>query len=456
MTAPAASPCRVYIHTLGCPKNEADSRSLARSLSALGIEVADDPEASTHIVINSCGFIQDAKEESIGAILAACAGQGGRRVAVMGCLVQRYRAELEAGIPEVEAWFQLGEEARIAEWLSADRPDEALPVALSAAPASKTLPAMLGLSSDETPRVHQPYAYIKISDGCDEPCTFCAIPSIKGPYHSVDASSVLREVDACLRDGAREIVLVGQDTAVWRDDDLDLVGLLSLLVGDERLLRLRLMYLQPEHVTDELLTYMAGQTKVCRYLDIPFQHAAAAVLKRMGRWGDDQAFRALVDRARRLMPDVSLRSTFIVGFPGETEEQFEALLEFVDYVGFDHAGGFIYSPEEGTRGASLRPRVRRSAALERLNRLSDLIASRAEAEHRRLVGTSLEAMIDELVLDDDADVTAVARVEGQAPEIDGVTYIEGDLPEGAGPGDLVMVTVTDAVAHDLIGRCDAP
>ena len=443
MVAPVASSCRVYIHTLGCPKNEADSRGLSRALRASGIDVVDDSEASTHILINSCGFIQDAKEESIAAILAACADHGGERVAVMGCLVQRYRAELEAGIPEVGAWFALGEEDRLAEWLTASAQGWGIgeigerPSATAAGP-------------------HLPYAYVKISDGCDEPCTFCAIPAIKGPYYSIDSGTVLREVDACLTDGAREIVLVGQDTAVWAHDGSDLTGLLDLLVADERLVRLRLMYLQPEHLTDGLLRYMAGSPKVCRYLDVPFQHADAAVLKRMGRWGDGLDYRRLVERARALMPDVSVRSTFIVGFPGETEEQFQILLDFVDDVGFDHAGGFIYSPEEGTRGASLRPRVPSTVAIERLNRLSELIASRAEAEHGRLVGSSVEVLIDELEADGDTGVTAIGRTEGQAPDIDGVTYIEGDLVEGVGPGDVVRVTVTDAVAHDLIGRCDAP
>ena len=440
MAVPAASPRRVFVHTLGCPKNDADSRSLSRALLAAGIEVVDDPTYSTHVLINTCGFIQDAKEESIAAILDACAQHGGPQVSVMGCLVERYREELQAGIPEVGAWFGLGEEARFVESLLLAEPESLRPV---------------GGSAEAIPGPGLSYAYVKISDGCDEPCTFCAIPSIKGPYYSVETAAIVREVGACLDEGAREIVLVGQDTAVWRSDGLDLVGLLDLLAADERLLRLRVMYLQPEHVTADLLRYMAEQPKLCRYLDIPFQHADPHVLRRMGRWGDGSAYRELVDRARRLMPDVSLRSTFIVGFPGETEEQFQTLVDFVDEIGFDHAGGFVYSPEEGTRGAVLRPRVRRAVALDRLNRLTDLISCRAEAEHGRLVGSSLEVMIDELAPDDDTGVTALGRTEGQAPEVDGVTYIEGDLPMGAGLGDLVTVTMTDAVGHDLIGRCYA-
>ncbi len=448
--SPALFP-RVYIHTLGCPKNDADSRFVARRLSAAGAHVETDPLQATHILINTCGFIADAREESIAVILDVCRDYGDRQVLVMGCLVERYREELQNGIPEVAGWFGL-----------MDATDPGVRSGSGEAPpfsGVSALNAYLGLTERTTPAPVSPvppYAYLKISDGCDQSCTFCAIPSIKGGYHSADTAQILREAQACLEGGARELVLVGQDTAAWEHDDMDLCGLIDLLAGDDRVRRVRLMYLQPEHVTGALLRYMAAQPKLCRYLDLPFQHAHPEVLSRMGRTGDGAAYLDLLGRARRLMPGVSVRSTFIVGFPGETEDQFEVLLNFVGQAGFDHGGGFIYSPEEGTPAVTLRPWVRSAVARRRLNRLTALLLGCAEDRLGRLVGSRVTVMVDALDPEDAGEgISAVGRTEGQAPEVDGVTYIEGDLPEGTGPGDEVGVTVCAVVGYDLIGTVDA-
>ncbi|MBN1632093.1 MAG: 30S ribosomal protein S12 methylthiotransferase RimO [Thermoleophilia bacterium] len=451
MGTPLAPATRLYIHTLGCPKNEADSRTLMRSLVSAGVTVVDDPEQATHIVVNTCGFIQEAKEESIGAILEACGSYPGKTVLAMGCLVERYRAELREGISEVAGWFGL-----------AGGPDEEGLIRLlsGGTPAGeRRSPADAGAAEPlPSPVVGAPssWAYIKISDGCDEPCTFCAIPAIKGPYQSLSTEEILRESRACLSEGARELVLVGQDTTRWADGELDLAGLVDLLAADERVARLRVMYLQPERVTDSLLRRMAAQPKLCRYLDIPFQHSHPDVLRRMARWGDGQAYVDLLERARRMMPDVALRSSLIVGFPGETEDQFEHLLDFVRQAEFDYAGGLVYSPEEGTGAEKLRPRVQRSVAVDRLNRLNELLMSLAEQKHQRMVGTFVEVMVDSLDPEETGDgVAAVGRVSGQAPQVDGVTYIEGEMPRGTAVGDIVEVTVTAAVGYDLVGVCDA-
>ncbi len=434
MSRPAAAPS-VYIHTLGCPKNDADSRSLSRALNAVGVRIAEDPARATYIIINTCGFIQDAKEESIGAILDACGNYGGDRVLVTGCLVERYLDDLRGGIPEVAGWFGLSDGERLIARLRGE----------ASALSTQTVAPASGES----------FAYVKISDGCDELCTFCAIPGIKGGYYSVDPADILAEAGACLAEGARELVLVGQDTAIWSHGSLGLTALVDLLAADERVRRIRLMYLQPEHVTDDLLQYMASQRKLCRYLDIPFQHADPEILRRMGRWGSGEEYLQLLARARRLMPDVSVRSTFIVGFPGETARQFASLMDFVDAAGFDHAGGFVYSPEEGTSAAALKPRVRRTVALERLNRLTGLLGARAEQRHRELVGSSVDVMLDLRDPEElDEGAKAVGRTEGQAPEIDGVTHIEGDLPDSFGPGDIATVRVRDAMGYDLVGTYD--
>jgi ribosomal protein S12 methylthiotransferase len=450
MGAQGAALVRVYLHTLGCPKNEADSRALRRSLAGTGVAFVDDPLEATHIIVNTCGFIQEAKEESIGAILDACASYPGKAILAVGCLVERYREELQAGIPEVKGWLGLLEGRDTPELLSLFTSDDACP--------SEVVVGEPVVEAALTPTGGAPrsFAYLKISDGCDEPCTFCAIPGIKGRYHSFSAEQIAREADTCLAEGARELVLVGQDTSLWSGADIGLTGLIDLLAADERVRRIRLMYLQPEHVTDGFLEYMAAQPKLCSYLDIPFQHANVEVLRRMGRWGEAGAYLDLIERARRLMPNVSLRSAFIVGFPGESEQQFEELLAFVEDAAFDYAGGFVYSPEEGTAAAELRPHVRKGVARDRLNRLNALLACCTEQKHQALVGSQVAVMIDSLDPDDVKEgVAAVGRTEGQAPEVDGVTYIEGRLPLGAEVGDIVMVSVTAAAGYDLVGTCDA-
>ncbi|MCL5735381.1 MAG: 30S ribosomal protein S12 methylthiotransferase RimO [Actinobacteria bacterium] len=443
MTPGTAPPTIVYVHTLGCPKNDADSRALSRRLASAGVLTAEDPSMATHILLNTCGFIREAKEESIAAILAACSSYGGDRVVVTGCLVERYVEELRAGIPEVAGWFKLSEIERLVAALQGEKVRGGSPASRG---ASKI--RLEGAAA-------QAHAYIKISDGCDELCTFCAIPAIKGGYYSLDPAQIMAEADACLAAGARELVLVGQDSAVWSYGDLGLTDLVRLLAEDGRVARIRLMYLQPEHVTGHLLEYMASQPKLCRYLDVPFQHAHPEVLHRMGRWGTAGDYLALLALARHLMPDVSVRSTFIVGFPGETEEQFDALLDFAASAQFDHAGGFVYSPEEGTSAERLRPRVRRSMARERLNRLREVLDAQAESRNRQLVGSIVEVLLDSTAREDlEEGIAAVGRTGRQAPEVDGVTFVMGDLPEGVTTGNLIRVRVSDVIGYDLVGTYD--
>jgi ribosomal protein S12 methylthiotransferase len=438
---------RVYLHTLGCPKNEADSRSVRRSLAESGIDVVDDPSDATHILLNTCGFIRDAKEESIAAILDASASYPDKQILAMGCLVERYRDELARGMPEVTAWFGLAggaDEEALMRLLGGEGAGGA---AGGAGPARA---ASIGGAA----RGHTCYAYVKISDGCDELCTFCAIPGIKGPYRAASPQQILREADVCLAEGAKELVLVGQDTARWESGDLDLAGLVDLLAADPRLEWLRVMYLQPEHVTDAFLQRMGRQAKLCRYLDLPLQHSHPDVLRRMGRAGDADSYLGLLARARRFIPDVALRSTFIVGFPGETEAQFEHLLDFVREAEFDYAGGFIYSPEEGTPAARFKPHVPRRVARERLNRLHQVLGEVAERAHARQVGCNVETMIDSIAGDDSCDgPEAVGRTRGQAPEVDGVVHIEGRLPDGTAVGDVIRVAIDAAVGYDFVGTC---
>lgn len=445
---------RLYIHTLGCPKNDADSDTLVRRLRATGVELVGDPSEAGYLLINTCGFMEEAREESIAAILGAARDYPEARVLAMGCLVQRYREELAAGIPEVQGWYGLGDTAALVNDL---RSLVARAVSSPAGPrpvvASPSSSPEGGPPSPEPPRS---YAYVKISDGCDHGCSFCAIPGIKGPYVALPPDEILEQAGAALDEGARELVLVGQDTAIWSSDTLDLAGLLGTLAADPRVRWIRLMYLQPEHVDDALLATLAGNDKVVEYLDIPFQHAAARVLRRMSRRGDGDSYLALLERARRILPDVSLRTTFIVGFPGETENDCAALLDFCAAASFDHGGAFVYSPEERTPAYRLRPRVPAAIAEERLGRLSSALLSAAEQANRARVGRPVDVMVDAVgAAEGPEGVVAVGRTSRQAPEVDGVTYLEGDLPADTRPGDLVRAVVTEAFGYDLIARCDA-
>lgn len=441
MPSRLSSSVRVYVHTLGCPKNEADSWRLARRLRLAGAELVSDPEEATHILVNTCGFIDAAKEESIEAILEVCDSYPQAAVIAVGCLVQRYGRELQKGIPEVASWFGVLDQLELPKLMAS--------LGLSGQPG--------GFPGEKAPlNLGRSYAYLKISDGCDEPCTFCAIPAIKGPYRAFSAREIIEEAERLVEEGARELVLVGQDTAVWKDGRVDLPKLVELLARDERVSWIRVMYLQPEHVSRSLLERLAAQPKWCRYLDIPFQHSHPVILQAMGRSGERERYLELLRAARRFMPEVAVRSTFIVGFPGEREEHFRHLLEFVEEAMFAYAGGFIYSPQEGTPAAAFRPRVRRSTAVTRLNRLSAVLADCSLRFHQGLIGSRVRVMVDSLDAEDLPEgAIAVGRTMGQAPEVDGVTYLEGRLPGKVKIGEIVEATVTEAVGYDLVAVCDA-
>lgn len=426
----------VYLHTLGCPKNEADSGTLGRLLRRAGVPLAAEPEEASHIVVNTCGFIEAAREESIEAILEAGAGYPAARLFVMGCLVERYREELVAGLPEVAGWYGLSEVDSLARFLATE-----------ARPAVAAPDGAHGVLAQAA----QTFSYIKISDGCDHLCGFCAIPAIKGPYAALGLEAVVEQAQSALEAGARELILVGQDTAIWRSDRLDLQGLVDLLAEDARVDRVRLLYLQPENVTERLLVFMANHDTLCRYLDIPFQHASRSVLRRMARAGSGDSYLELIRRARQEMPDVSLRSTFIVGFPGETEDDVDELVEFVAEAGFDHAGVFAYSPEEGTKAALLPGQVAPEIVAERVTRVGQALIDSGEAAAAGRVGTHVRVLVESLSAEEGPEGTwGAGRTCGQAPDIDGVTFLTGPLPTEAQTGELVDGVVEEAAGHDLL------
>jgi ribosomal protein S12 methylthiotransferase len=384
------------------------------------------------LVVNTCGFIDAAKEESIEAILDAAevAHAHGARVAAVGCLVERYRDELAAEVPEVDLWCGLDTAPLLAALGAGQGSARAAGEARAAVPV---------------PRRPRPVsAYVKISDGCDRRCSFCAIPLIKGDYETVAADEVLRAARAQLAAGARELVLVGQDTSRWAEPGWGGVG---RLLGELAALEpapawLRLLYLQPDGVTDELLEAIAAHA--VPYVDIPLQHASGAVLRRMRRSGDGAAHLALLDRVRAVLPGVAVRSTFITGFPGETAAEFSELEEFVREAGLAVAGVFVYDEQEGTAAAGMPGAVPHELALERAARLGELIDIEAGRYWNSLAGSEVEVLVERGT--GRTDGVAVGRIAVQAPDVDGRAFVTG---RRARRGDLITAVVRDALGYDV-------
>ena len=423
-----------FIRTLGCPKNEADSDALEARLRAAGHHPAA-PDRADVVVVNTCGFIDAAKEESIEAILDAAEAvhARGARVAAVGCLVERYRDELAAELPEVDLWCGLDMAPLLAALAEAGRK--------RVAPAGQAP----GGASVPVPRRPRPVsAYVKVSDGCDRRCSFCAIPLIKGEYETMDAEQVLRTARAAVAAGARELVLVGQDTSRWAQLGW---GGMSRLLAELAALEptpdwLRLLYLQPDGIDNELLEAIAAHA--VPYVDVPLQHASGAVLRRMRRSGDGAAHLDLLGRIRAVLPGAAVRSTFITGFPGETETEFEELVAFVHDAGLAVAGVFVYDEQEGTTAADLPGTVPRELAFERAAVLGEIIDRECERFWRRLAGRSVDVLVERGT--GHADGAATGRITLQAPDVDGRTTVRGLRVRR---GDLVPAVVRDTLGYDV-------
>ncbi len=428
---PPADVVRVSFITLGCPKNEVDSDRMRASVLASAYEVTASLDDADVAVLNTCAFITDAVEEAVDAILELASWKAAaprRRLIVTGCLPSRYSGALAPELPEVDAFLSVTEESALVETI------ERL-TGSSAAAAPPPLRA-------EAP----PSAYLMISDGCDRRCSYCTIPSIRGPHRSTPLDALLDEAAHLIARGTRELVLVGQDTTAWGTDlDTgerlpDLLRALAHLDGD---FRIRLMYVQPDRITDDLIEVMASSARICPYLEMPVQHASHAILRSMGRPGDTETFLTLIERIRARIPDISLRTTVMVGFPGETRADASALLAFLKAVRFDYVGVFTFSAEDGTPAATLEPRIPRRTQLARAQRVRDLADEVAHARIARHIGHCLDVLIE-----GEEDGWTVGRTCHQAPEIDGVTYFE----ERIEPGTLVRARITDADGYDLFGE----
>ena len=419
---------KLRVVTLGCSKNTVDTEHLLACLPADAFAIVEDDQPVDILLVNTCGFIGDAKEESVEAILAAVEekkqGRAGE-VAVFGCLSQRYIDELPKEIPEVDAWFGARDLAPVLRHLGVE------PRRLT----ERYISHPLG------------YAYIKISEGCDRRCSYCAIPFIRGAHRSVPMEDIVAEAESLAARGVKELILIAQDTTYYGLDLYkrralgELLERLSAVPGIEWI---RIHYSYPADFPEDVLTAMAGNPKVCRYLDIPLQHIADGMLERMHRHVDGAWTRALIKRLRAEVPGVALRTTMIVGHPGETEEEFEELLEFVREARFERLGAFTYSEEEGTWGAEhLKDDVPEDVKRERLDRLMSLQREISLECNRARVGTEVRVMVDSFV-----DGSAVCRSEFESPEVDGEILLPHPEP-GLRVGDMVRVRIVAADDYDL-------
>jgi ribosomal protein S12 methylthiotransferase len=442
---------KVGFVSLGCPKNQVDSEVMLGTLTRQGYSITAQKEDADVIVVNTCGFIDTAKKESIDAILemAELKTQGNcKKLVVAGCLAERYRSEIQKEIPEIDFVFGPDELGRILEAVQLDS-SVALPdVSIDALYSSKEVPTIPRILTTPAYR-----AYLKISEGCDHVCTFCAIPSFRGRFRSRSVADLVAESRRLAEQGVRELVIVSQDTMAYGKDlgaPQGITTLLRELVKIDGLKWVRFLYCYPNMVSDELVRLVAGEDRLCKYFDIPYQHASRSVLERMKRGGHRGIYERQIESIRKLMPDVGLRTSFIVGFPGESEKDFNDLLSFVKNVQFDNVGVFLYSDEEGTAAFDLDGKVQRSTAARRRNRLMKEQAKISAKRLQNMVGRKVEVLLEGR--SEESDLLLQGRMETQAPDIDGHVLINDAGDKEVTPGEFYTVEITESLDYDLVGR----
>jgi ribosomal protein S12 methylthiotransferase len=447
------APRRVALVSLGCPKNQVDSELILGRLRAEGWEVVAEADAADTLVVNTCAFIDKARAESVEALVDAVQwkkGGDGRQVVAAGCLVQRYGGELAREIPELDALIGLDGIQRIHHSLPQNKPG------LAALPAAAPEPGpATGLfdATDPRLRLSPPWtAFVKIAEGCNQQCAFCAIPTFRGRMRSRSIADLGVELAQLAREGVVEANLVAQDSTGYGRDLGLRDGLAELIESFESLSEIprwiRLHYLYPGRISHRLLEALARSTRLVEYVDLPLQHAHRATLQRMNRPGSVETHRAQLEALRSALPGAGVRSSFIVGFPGETEAEFDELCAFVQSAGFDAVGVFTYSHEEATTAFALEDDIPEELKEERRETLEEIAASAAHERNRARIGSTLELLVEGP--DEDSPRDAVARWRGQAPEVDGRVVVIGG---GAiAPGTLVDGTVVEAGPHELVAR----
>ncbi|MCU0849063.1 MAG: 30S ribosomal protein S12 methylthiotransferase RimO [Spirochaetes bacterium] len=436
-----------HIISLGCAKNLVDSERINGALMSAGFARAGDSNEADITIINTCGFINTAKEESIDVIFDALGGgvkkrklknfmENGRivkksfpvKVVAVGCLTQRYMEKMKEEIPELDFICGITDETFAGQVCSR--------FGITMEP---------GHGASRVPIISQAYSYIKISDGCSNNCSFCAIPLIRGPARSFSPELVLADASDAAAYGVKELIIIAQDIASYRWGDVglaEIVGKITEIKGPEWI---RLMYCHPNHIEETLIDCLANNEKVLKYIDIPFQHASGKVLKSMGRAGDGAKYIGLIEKLRERVPGIRIRSSFMVGYPGEDEGDFQALMEFLREARLDRVGAFIYSPEEGTRSFGLADRVPAREKRKRYNELMKLQKAISSQKLEKMIGADVRVILEERL----DGSTFAGRSEYDAPEVDGIFYLTAS---GAGLNSIVRARVTGSSEYDLYGE----
>jgi ribosomal protein S12 methylthiotransferase len=472
-------PQKVGFVSLGCPKNLVDSEVMMGLLARAGAELTTRAEDADVIVVNTCSFIESAQQESVNTILEMAGHKSGgrtKKLVVAGCLVERFRDDIRKNIPEVDAVVGTGElENILAATGFAPAPvrSDSPFVVLQSRPEGDARAAQgrfsrtswdgaIGdlpnyLYDDATPRIlatPRHMAYIKIAEGCDHPCTFCIIPQLRGQFRSRRFESVVAEAERLARSGVREITLIGQDTTCYGEDfglKDGLAQLLEKLAGIEDLRWIRFLYAYPNKITGKLLETIASHEKICSYMDVPLQHASASALKRMKRGGGSDVFLRTIAKMRRTIPDVTLRTSFIVGFPGETDKEFEELCDFVREAQFDWMGAFAYSDQEGASAYGLDKKLSPREIERRRKHLMGIQRQISKKKKKALVGREFDLLLEGT--SEESDLLLEGRTPMHAPEIDGKVFVN-DFPEDveAQPGQFYRCQITEAHDYDLVAK----
>lgn len=439
---------KVGMVSLGCPKNQMDAELMLAKLQDAGMQITADSGLAEVVIVNTCGFIEDAKKESIENILefAQLKKEGQiKKIIVTGCMAQRYGQQILEELPECDAVLGLGANGDIVQTVKK---------AVEGVPAFGNFPPLChwpldGKRLQTTPHF---FAYLRVADGCDNRCTYCAIPLIRGNLRSRTMENVIAEAKELAQNGVKELVIVAQDPTVYGVDlygESRLPALLTELCKIEGLHWIRLLYCYPEHITDELLQVMAREPKIVKYMDLPIQHADGAVLRRMNRPGDADSLLQLIQHIRETVPGITLRTTVMVGFPGETKEAFDTLSEFVAKAKFDRLGCFAFSPEEGTPAALMTDQVeekekcrRRDIIMEQQSRISDMLTDQK-------VGQTVEVLVESF---DRYAECWFGRTTADAPDIDGKVFFPQPKGVRIGAGDFVKIKLTDRMDWDCVGE----
>ena len=441
---------KLYIETLGCPKNFNDSEGIGGIWEAAGGEIAASPQEADVVLVNTCGFINDAKVESIDAIFDMTRLPNKPKIIVSGCLSQRYGQQLADEIPEIDYLLGVNDYERLPEIIGGEQRIY----------RSDTPTCFNEFSSRKLPDTHYS-ATLRIAEGCNNCCAYCVIPQIRGPYRSRPEEKVLEEAEVLAKAGVRELILIAQDLTEYGRDlygELRLASLLRKLcrIGGDDLDKgfrwIRLMYCYEDRITDELIEVMASEERICKYIDIPLQHISDSVLKAMRRKSTSQSIKGTIGRLREAMPDIHIRTTFITGFPGESEEDFEELADFVEETRFERLGVFAYSQEEGTPAGEMKNQVEEEEKKARADSIMRLQLDISREHNEQKVGKVLDVLVEGIDKINDDFVTYMGRSEYDAPEIDGSVIFRVPAEEKRlEPGDFTSVLIEDAFDYDLAG-----